>query len=62
MTDQQELSPDFNYSLDDVEQHLTAEPYLEPVSNEKSPQAQWVFVVGKHLEMLRNEVITKRNE
>lgn len=57
--DQQELSPEFTFSHQEAEQSKNAEHYLESNSNEKSPQALQVFVIGKHLEMLRNEIIDK---
>ena len=62
MVYQQELSPELNYNYQETESSKAAESQFEPTSNEKSPQALRVFVVGKHLEMLRNEVIDKGNK
>lgn len=59
MTNQQELSPEFSLNYEETEQSRAAEHYLEPNTNEKSPQALHVFVIGKHLEIVRNEIIEK---
>lgn len=62
MTNQQELPRGHSYNYEDMELRNATERYSQPAQNEKSPDALRVFVIGKHLEMLRNEIIRDGNE